>query len=53
MLTNFQELDHEYFMREALKGAEKAGKRGDRAIGAVIVQYSSEIAEVVLHGRRH
>lgn len=33
----FHLLDHEYFMREALKEADEAGKRGDRPIGAVIV----------------
>lgn len=33
----FETIDHEKFMREALKEAEDALKRGDRPIGAVIV----------------
>lgn len=37
MLQNLNEVNHEFFMREALKEAEEAGKRGDRPIGAVIV----------------
>ncbi|MFF2449473.1 nucleoside deaminase [Neobacillus sp. NPDC058068] len=37
MITNFHEYGHEFFMQEALKEAEDAGKRGDRPIGAVIV----------------
>ncbi|WP_042375043.1 nucleoside deaminase [Neobacillus jeddahensis] len=37
MITNFHEFDHHFFMKEALKEAEEAGKRGDRPIGAVIV----------------
>ncbi|HEX9896913.1 MAG TPA: nucleoside deaminase [Dehalococcoidales bacterium] len=36
-MINFSEIDHVPFMKEALKEAEKAGKRGDRPIGAVIV----------------
>ncbi|GGA84773.1 nucleoside deaminase [Ornithinibacillus halotolerans] len=44
MLSNFNELDHEYFMGEALKEAENAGKRGDRAIGTVIVHHNEIIA---------
>ena len=36
-ILNFNKFDHEFFMREALKEAERAGKRGDRPIGAVIV----------------
>ena len=30
-------IDHTFYMKEALKEAEEAGKRGDRPIGAVIV----------------
>jgi tRNA(adenine34) deaminase len=30
-------IDHSVFMKEALREAQKAGKRGDRPIGAVIV----------------
>lgn len=37
MIENFNEIKHEEFMKEALKEAEEAGKRGDRPIGAVIV----------------
>ncbi len=37
MLFDFNSLDHEYFMREALKEAEEAGLAGERPIGAVIV----------------
>jgi tRNA(adenine34) deaminase len=37
LITNFHEYDHSFFMQEALKEAEEAGKRGDRPIGAVIV----------------
>ncbi|MEQ2525235.1 nucleoside deaminase [Robertmurraya yapensis] len=33
----FDELDHQYYMGEALKEANEAGQRGDRPIGAVIV----------------
>lgn len=36
-MINFNEIDHAKFMKEALKEAEKAGKRGDNPIGAVIV----------------
>lgn len=36
-ILDFDEFDHEFFMRVALKEAERAGKRGDRPIGAVIV----------------
>lgn len=35
-------IDHKHFMREALKEAESALKRGDRPIGAVIV-YNNQI----------
>ncbi|WP_052345690.1 nucleoside deaminase [Paucisalibacillus sp. EB02] len=44
MLANFHELDHVHFMSDALNEAEKAGKRGDRAIGAVIVHQNEIIA---------
>ena len=44
MLVNFQEIDHKLFMNEALIEAEKAGIRGDRAIGAVIVHQNKIIA---------
>lgn len=37
MIKDFNEIDHELFMREALKEGEEAGKRGDKPIGAVIV----------------
>ncbi|MGF6952180.1 tRNA(Arg) A34 adenosine deaminase TadA [Neobacillus sp. B4I6] len=37
MITNFHEYNHQYFMEEALKEAEEAGKRGERPIGTVIV----------------
>ncbi|WP_010098230.1 nucleoside deaminase [Ornithinibacillus scapharcae] len=37
-------LDHKYYMLEALKEAEKAGKRGDRPIGSVIVHQDTIIA---------
>ncbi|MFK9090927.1 hypothetical protein [Bacillus salipaludis] len=37
MIKNFHEYDHHFFMREAVKEAEEAGKRDDRPIGAVIV----------------
>jgi len=30
LITNIHEYDHQYFMQEALKEAEEAGKRGDR-----------------------
>ena len=44
MLTNFQEFNHQFFMAEALKEAEEAGKRGDRPIGAVIVHNNTIIS---------
>ncbi|MFG6113836.1 nucleoside deaminase [Halobacillus sp. MO56] len=44
MVENFNELNHEYFMKEALKEAEKAGKRNDKPIGAVIVHNGEIIA---------
>ncbi len=37
MALDFSRLDHESWMREALREAEEAGRRGDRPIGAVIV----------------
>ena len=37
MSFDFDALDHEYFMREALKEAELAGEAGEKPIGAVIV----------------
>jgi len=37
MNLDFEALDHEYFMREALKEAELAGQAGERPIGAVVV----------------
>lgn len=44
MTTNFDHLNHEYYMLEALKEAEKAGIRGDRPIGCVIVHHGKIIA---------
>ena len=37
MTFNFRTMDHEYFMREALKEAEISCKEGERPIGAVII----------------
>lgn len=37
MINYLTEVDHQYFMEEAIKQAEDAGKRGDLPIGAVIV----------------
>ncbi|OGO36589.1 MAG: hypothetical protein A2147_09040 [Chloroflexi bacterium RBG_16_57_8] len=37
MAFEFGAMDHEYFMREALKEAELAARDGERPIGAVIV----------------
>lgn len=37
MAFNFKTMDHEYYMREALKEAEVSLKEGERPIGAVIV----------------
>jgi tRNA(adenine34) deaminase len=37
MIKDFHRFDHDFFMQEALREAEEAGKRGDRPIGAVIV----------------
>ncbi|MBR7554869.1 nucleoside deaminase [Allobacillus sp. GCM10007491] len=36
-MINIEELDHEYFMKEAIKEAAIAGERGDLPVGAVIV----------------
>jgi tRNA(adenine34) deaminase len=44
LITNFHEYDHHFFMQEALKEAEEAGKRGDRPIGAVIVHNGTIIS---------
>ncbi|MEH7072943.1 nucleoside deaminase [Neobacillus drentensis] len=44
MITNFNELDHSIFMKEALKEAEEAGKRGDRPIGTIIVHNGTIIS---------
>ncbi len=44
MISNFDEINHEYFMQEALIEAKKAGERGDRPIGAVIVHNGEIIA---------
>lgn len=37
MINSLTKIDHHYFMKEAIKQAEDAGKRGDLPIGAVIV----------------
>jgi tRNA(adenine34) deaminase len=37
MTFDFDALNHDYFMREALKEAELAGLAGEKPIGAVIV----------------
>ncbi|MFD2044284.1 nucleoside deaminase [Ornithinibacillus salinisoli] len=44
MLKNFDTLDHQTFMKEALIEAEKAGIRGDRPIGSVIIHNGVIIA---------
>lgn len=44
MIINFHEYEHHFFMQEALKEAEEAGKRGDRPIGAVIVHSGTIIS---------
>lgn len=43
MSFNFDAMDHEYFMREALKEAELAGRAGEKPIGAVIVHQGQVI----------
>lgn len=37
MIINFNEINHHFYMQEALKEAEEAGKRGDTPIGSIIV----------------
>ncbi|KAF0995089.1 deaminase [Geobacillus sp. TFV-3] len=37
MIFDFSGLDHDFFMREALKEAKEAGERGDLPVGTVIV----------------
>ncbi|CAH2716942.1 tRNA-specific adenosine deaminase [Neobacillus rhizosphaerae] len=44
MLTNFHDYEHHFFMQEALKEAEEAGKRDDRPIGAVIIHNGTIIS---------
>ncbi len=44
MPYNFNAIEHEKYMAEALKEAELAGIRGDRPIGAVIVHAGNIIA---------
>lgn len=44
MISNFNEINHEGFMKEALKEADEAGKRGDIPIGAVIVHHNKIIS---------
>nr|ABD75808.1 putative cytosine/adenosine deaminase [uncultured bacterium] len=44
MIQNFDTIDHEKYMAEALKEAELAGIRGDKPIGAVIVHGGNIIA---------
>ncbi|MEG0772550.1 nucleoside deaminase [Clostridium sp.] len=44
MINNFNEINHEKFMQEAIKEANEAGTRGDRPIGAVIVHNGKIIA---------
>ncbi|SES98966.1 tRNA(adenine34) deaminase [Oceanobacillus limi] len=44
MIENINSVDHHIFMKEALKEAEVAGKRGDRPIGSVIVHNGEIIA---------
>ena len=43
-MIDLSTIDHTIFMKEALKEAIKAGKRGDRPIGAVIVHDSRIIS---------
>ena len=43
MTFDFDALNHEYFMREALKEAELAGQAGEKPIGAVIVHQGQVI----------
>ena len=44
MVSNFDEINHALFMKEALKEADEAGQRGDIPIGAVIVHKGIIIA---------
>ncbi|MUK89813.1 nucleoside deaminase [Ornithinibacillus sp. L9] len=44
MIKDFDSINHETFMGEALIEAKKAGKRGDRPIGSVIVHNDEIIA---------
>ena len=44
MIQNFDAIEHEKYMHEALQEAEAAGIRGDRPIGAVIVHNGNIIA---------
>jgi tRNA(adenine34) deaminase len=51
---DFDALDHENFMREALKEAELAGQEGERPIGAVIVHQGQVIGRGrTQHRARH
>ena len=54
MSFDFDALDHENFMREALKEAELAGQAGERPIGAVIVHQGKVIGRGrAQHRARH
>ncbi|HEY5269506.1 MAG TPA: nucleoside deaminase [Anaerolineales bacterium] len=54
MSFDFDALDHENFMREALKEAELAGQAGERPIGAVIVHQGQVIGRGrAQHRARH
>jgi tRNA(adenine34) deaminase len=54
MLFDFDALDHENFMREALKEAQLAGQAGERPIGAVIVHQGRVIGRGrAQHRARH
>jgi tRNA(adenine34) deaminase len=54
MSFDFDALDHEIFMREALKEAELAGQAGERPIGAVIVHQGQVIGRGrAQHRARH
>ncbi len=44
-LRDISNMNHEYFMRIAIEEAKEAGKRGDRPIGAVIVNDGKIIAK--------
>ncbi|SHG09845.1 nucleoside deaminase [Ornithinibacillus halophilus] len=45
MILNFNQINHEEFMKEALIEADLAGKRGDRPIGCVIVHNGEIVAK--------